>query len=90
MALWGKLIFPVSALAMVFLGVPFAFGPLRTGGVAQRMFVGVVIGVTFLMLGQIARHAAEVWEVPPFAAASVPTLLMILIGAWGVRRVGLT
>jgi len=89
-ALWGKLIFPVSALAMVFLGVPFAFGPLRSGGIAQRMFAGIVIGVTFLMLAQIARHAAEVWAVPPFAAAALPTLLMVLLGSWGIRRVGRT
>lgn len=86
-ALWSKLIFPASALAMVFLGVPFAFGPLRSGGVAQRMFVGVIVGVGFMLLSQTARHAVQVWPLPPLLAAVFPTLLMVALGFWGARRV---
>lgn len=32
LALWNKLVLPVTTLVMVFLSIPFIFGPLRSVG----------------------------------------------------------
>jgi lipopolysaccharide export system permease protein len=86
-AFWSKIAAPLVILAMIFLSVPLLFGTLRSGGVGQRIFVGVLIGVAFYVLDRAFSQISLVYAVPPVLAAFVPGLLCFVAGIWFYRRV---
>jgi lipopolysaccharide export system permease protein len=86
-AFWSKIAAPLVILAMIFLSVPLLFGTLRSGGVGQRIFVGVLIGVAFYVLDRAFSQISLVYAVPPVLAAFVPGLLCFAAGIWFYRRV---
>ena len=86
-AFWSKVVAPVATLVMLFLGVPFVFGSLRTVGVGQRVFVGVLVGTLFFMLNRGLAYVAVVYDFNPLAAATLPALLFMVAGALFLRRV---
>src|SRR5204862_6089948 len=44
-AFWTKILYPVSAVALMILAIPFALGSARAGGVGLRIFLGIMIGM---------------------------------------------
>ena len=46
-ALWKKLIYPVAALVMMALALPFGYMHDRSGNVSVKVFAGVMLGVAF-------------------------------------------
>ena len=86
-AFWSKIVAPVATLVMLFLGVPFVFGNLRTVGVGQRVFVGVLVGTLFFMLNRGLAYVAVVYDFNPLLAATLPALLFMVAGAVFLRRV---
>lgn len=86
-AFWSKIISPVITLVMIFLSVPFVFGVLRSVGIGQRIFVGALLGATFLLMNKAFGNMAIVYDLNPLFAASFPGLLFLGVGAWFVRRV---
>ncbi|MDR1709579.1 MAG: LPS export ABC transporter permease LptG, partial [Candidatus Accumulibacter sp.] len=49
-AKWKKVIYPLAALVMVALALPFGYTHNRVSGVSLKIFCGVMIGVFFHML----------------------------------------
>ncbi len=86
-AFWSKIALPLVILAMIFLSVPLLFGTLRSGGVGQRVFIGVLIGVAFYVLDRAFSQVSVVYSVPPVVAAFVPGLLCFAAGVWLYQRV---
>jgi lipopolysaccharide export system permease protein len=86
-AFWGKLAAPVVVLAMIFLSVPMLFGALRTVGVGQRVFVGVLIGIAFFIVNKAFSQVAIVYPVSPLLAAFMPGILCLAAAVWVFRRV---
>lgn len=79
LAFWQRLATPLSALVMLILAVPFAFGSLRTGGGGQRLFVGVILGVGFYFGNQLITRVGLIYGVSPFVSAFAPLLLVGLL-----------
>ncbi|MDX9767135.1 MAG: LPS export ABC transporter permease LptG [Ectothiorhodospiraceae bacterium] len=86
-ALWTRFAMPLSTLVMLVLTIPFVFGPLRSGGAGQRLFVGMLVGIGFFLLNRILNHLALVYGLPPLLGASLPMLTFLLVGLWGLGRV---
>jgi lipopolysaccharide export system permease protein len=86
-AFWGKVLTPFVTLVMLFLSVPFVFGSLRTVGIAQRVFVGTLVGVGFLLLTRISSYMAVVYTLDPFLLAAFPGLATLGLALWLARRV---
>ncbi len=86
LAFWGKIITPVTTMIMVFLSVPVVFGVLRSVGIGQRIFFGGLLGTSFLMLNKAFANMAVVYHLNPLFAASFPTLVLLGIGVWFMRR----
>jgi len=72
---------------MLFLAIPFIFGPLRSVTMGLRLVSGVVVGFSFYMLNQFFGPFSLVYNVPPFVAALLPSLLFFIIGVFLMRRV---
>ncbi|MFR0657031.1 LptF/LptG family permease, partial [Pantoea sp. SIMBA_079] len=49
-ALWKKLLYPLAALVMVALALPFGYSHNRVGGVSLKIFAGVMLGILFYAL----------------------------------------
>jgi lipopolysaccharide export system permease protein len=86
-AYWGKLASPLSTGVMVFLAIPFVFGPLRTVAVGQRILVGTLVGIGFYITNQIVAYGGLVNEVNPLVTVFAPPLAFLGLGIYLMRRV---
>lgn len=87
LALWQRLVAPFTSLVMLFLAVPFVFGPLRDRGGGQRLLIGVLVGLGYYLLSQTLSHAGQVYGLPPSLSALTPPLLFLGWGLVQLRRV---
>lgn len=89
-AMWNKLVYPVSLLVMMLLALPFASYHRRAGGVGAMIFVGIVLGLVFHFSGQLFASLGALNEWQPFMSATVMTGLFLLLGVvmlwWTERR----
>lgn len=79
LAIWGKLFYPLSCVAMMLIALPFALGQRRSGGMGWRMFVGILVGVGFNFLNQITTHAGTTYHLSPLLVVALPTIMLFLI-----------
>jgi len=87
MAFWGKLATPLVTLVMVFLSVPFVFGSLRSIGIGQRIFAGMMVGIVFYLLDKAFSYLAVVYSLNALFASLFPVLLFFAFGVWKFRGI---
>jgi len=88
-AMWKKLIYPAAALVMMALALPFGYVHDRMGNVSLKVFLGVMLGVTFHLLNGLFSSLGVINSWPPLFAALTPSLLFLLAAAamtWWVER----
>lgn len=88
-AFWKKLFYPLAVMVMMALALPFAYLHFRSGGVSLKIFIGIMIGVSFQLLNNLFSHLGLLNTWPPLATAVLPsaTFLLVAIGAlWWVQR----
>ena len=88
-ALWKKLFYPIAALVMMALALPFAYMHARSGMVGLKVFLGILLGIFFYMLNSLFAHIGLLQNWPPFAAAALPSagfLLAAVMMMWLVER----
>ncbi|GAB3679278.1 LPS export ABC transporter permease LptG [Salinisphaera aquimarina] len=86
LAFWRNVINPFTVWVLVVFALPFAFGSLRSASAGQRLFIGGLIGLVFFLVNEIVASTGPVYGVPPWLAASLPTVLLAVVtGAW-MRR----
>lgn len=88
-ALWKKLVYPLAALVMMALALPFAYLQDRMGAVSIKVFAGIMLGVTFHMLNGLFSSLGVINSWPPFFSAITPSALFLLMAAgmlWWVER----
>ena len=85
-AFWQRLTMPASTWVMLLLAIPFLFGRQREGGAGRRLFIGVVLGVSFVLVMRVMTHMGMVYELPPWLAASAPLWLFLAIALVALSR----
>lgn len=88
-AFWKKIIYPFAVLVMMALALPFAYMQVRSGGVSVKIFIGIMIGVSFQLLNSLFSHIGLLKAWPPLATAILPSLaflLMAIIALIAVER----
>ncbi len=87
---WNKVFYPISCLVMIVLALPFAYLHFRSGQIANLVFLGVMIGVSFFLLNNVFGHIGNLQQWSPWLAAALPgmiyTLLSLLAFGWLVLR----
>lgn len=86
LALWRNIVTPFTVWVLAIFALPFAFGSLRTAGAGQRLLVGGLTGLLFFLSNEIIASTGPVYGVPPWIAASLPTVLLAIGTAWWMRR----
>ena len=88
-ALWKKVVYPLAALVMVALALPFGYTHNRVSGVSLKIFSGVMIGVLFHMLNGLFSNLGAINSWSPVLSAIAPSVLFMLAAAgmiWWVER----
>lgn len=85
-AFWTRLFGPFATLALVFAVTPFAFGALRSGGTGKRLFLGIVIAVSFYFLQRALINLADVYGYSLPVVNALPVLLLVGAGWLYYRR----
>lgn len=88
-AMWKKLIYPLAALVMMALALPFAYMQDRMGAVSIRVFAGIMLGIGFHMLNGLFSSLGIINSWPPFFSAITPSVLFLVTAAgmlWWVER----
>lgn len=79
--LWSKAFYPVAVLVMLALAMPFAYMNARSGGLAIKMFFGVLIGILFYALNNVFSYVGTVNTWPPLVATLTPSVVMLALAA---------
>lgn len=87
MAFWLKIMMPISAAVMVFLAVPFVFGPLRTTSIGGRILVGALVGISFHLFNQSFQHIGLVFGVLPWLSAAIPTTVFAGLAWYFMKKI---
>jgi lipopolysaccharide export system permease protein len=88
-AFWKKLFDPLAVFVLMALALPFAYLHTRSGGVSLKIFIGIMIGVSFILINTLFSHLGMLSTWPPYITAIAPSLLFLalaLVALWWVER----
>jgi lipopolysaccharide export system permease protein len=88
-AFWKKLFDPLTIFVLMALALPFGYLHTRSGGVSLKIFVGIMIGVSFQLVNALFSHLGVLSTWPAIVTAIAPSMLFLLLalGAlWWVER----
>lgn len=75
-AQWSKMAFPLLVLTTAMCGVMVLFGQIRSGGFAQRLVIGIVIGIVVYLINKTLLNFGEVYHVNPFVVTVLPSMIL--------------
>jgi len=78
-AMWRKVVYPFTLLVMITIAAPISFMQTRRGGVGAKVFIGILLGVGFFMLNQLALNVGMLGRWPPWVTALGPNIIALLI-----------
>jgi len=78
-AFWKKMVYPFAVLVMMALALPFAYLHFRAGGVSLKIFIGIMIGVSFQLINNLFSHIGLLNTWPALVTAVVPSLVYLLV-----------
>lgn len=84
---WQRIFQPLSILVMMFLAIPFVFGPLRSATTGLRLVLGIIVGFAFYLSNQLFPPLSQTLNFSPIIAAILPPLFFALAGVILFRRI---
>jgi lipopolysaccharide export system permease protein len=86
---WKKSFYPLVCLVMIALALPFAYLHARSGSMSLKIFGGIMLGISFVLINHISSHLGLLQNWQPWLAAAAPSLIYLLLSmsifAWLVR-----
>ena len=86
---WKRALYPFACLVMVGLALPFAYLQARSGGISLKVFGGIMLGISFVLLNNVAGHLGLLRDWTPWLVAAAPSALYLLLSfaafSWLVR-----
>jgi len=86
LAFWVKIASPLSTLVMLMLSLPFVFASQRSGGAGQKIFVGIMLGIIYVLLNKVLTQLALANGLSPAFSALLPLLCFLGVAIIGIRR----
>lgn len=88
-AFWSKVFYPLAIFVMFAVAMPFAYLNARSGGVSIKIFMGLMIGISFYALNNIFSFLGVLNTWHPMLVAVVPTSVMLVcasVALWLLER----
>lgn len=86
---WKRAFYPFACLVMIGLALPFAYLSARTGGVSLKVFGGIMLGISFVLLNNVSGHLGLLRNWTPWIVSAAPSALYMLLSiaafSWLVR-----
>jgi len=86
---WRKALYPFACFVMVALALPFAYLHGRSGGISLKVFGGIMLGISFVLLNNVAGHLGQLKNWTPWVVAGAPSLIYLALSlaafTWLVR-----
>ena len=86
---WKRALYPFACVVMVALALPFAYLHARAGGISLKVFGGIMLGISFVLLNNVASHLGLLRDWTPWIVASTPSAIYLLLSmaafSWLVR-----
>ncbi|NMH59787.1 LPS export ABC transporter permease LptG [Alteromonas ponticola] len=86
LALWRKILQPVSIGVMMLMALSFIFGPLRSVTMGARVIMGVLTGFGFFITNEVFGPLSLVYQFPPILGAMLPSLLFAAVATYLLKR----
>ena len=74
---WNHIVYPILIFVMLMVAMPFAYLNARAGGMAVKIFCGLVIGVVFFGIDNAFTFAGTTSALPAMMIPLVPVVLML-------------
>ena len=88
--MWNKLVYPFSVMVMMLLALPFAGHHQRQGGISGKIFMGIVLGLSFYFIGRLFAHLGALNNWQPMLSALAMTVIFLFLALgmlwWTERR----
>ena len=85
-ALWQKVVYPLAAIVMMVLAIPFAVQSNRAGGTGGKIVLGILLGLGFHFAGRLFSHVGQLNDWPAAFAAGMPTLIFLGVAGAGLAH----
>jgi lipopolysaccharide export system permease protein len=86
-ALWSKALYPLACCVLIILALPFAQVSQRSGGVGMRIFVGILVGLSFILCNQLFTYLGQIYNWPPSISALLPFAMFMVLTVVMIVRV---
>jgi lipopolysaccharide export system permease protein len=88
-AMWNKLVYPVAVLIMMLLALPFSAYQRREGGISSKVFIGIVLGLSFHFGGKLFSNLGALNNWQPMMSATAISWIFLSIALtmmWRTER----
>jgi len=86
LALWRKVMQPLTVAVMMLLALSFVFGPLRSVSMGARLVMRVITGFAFHLSNSAFGPISLVYQMPPVFGAVLPSLLFLAIAIYFLNK----
>jgi lipopolysaccharide export system permease protein len=83
---WQKIFMPLATLVMMLLATPFVFRQIRSGGMGNRVFIGIMLGLVFIIIDQSFGYFGVLYAVPPVVGALLPIVIFFCFAIFLLYR----
>ena len=88
LALWRKVLQPLTVGVMLLMALSFIFGPLRSVTMGARIIMGVLTGFGFFVSNEVFGTLSSVYQLPPLFGAAFPSAVFAFIAVYLLQRRG--
>ena len=83
---WQKLFSPLAVVVMCLLALPFVLGVQRQGNTGQRLLIGILLGLAFVVVDRLVTQVAVQFGVNAMLVALLPILIFLAIAIYLLTR----
>ncbi len=83
---WKKIFMPLATLVMMLLATSFVFRQIRSGGMSSRVFIGIMLGLLFVIVDQSFGYFGLLYALPPVAGALLPIVMFFALALFLLYR----
>ena len=84
--LWKKLSSPMTVFIMCLLAVPFVLGSQRQSGSGQRLLVGILLGLAYVVADRLLTQLGAQLGIYPLLVALLPNLMFLSLAIYLLMR----
>ncbi len=78
-AFWGKILQPATVIIMMLLAIPFAIQSQRSGGLGAKLLLGIMLGLVFVFLNQLASNLTLLNDWPALISSLIPLVIFLVL-----------